>query len=393
MFKTKAVFERKPVELYQRDCIVEKLIVLTDPEFEQYNMDLMKEQTFLQENARLMSCKDGIYHCLLVLGEKNPDGILIEAEGYTFARYAAFLPNARMLVEIELQKVAEYIIQEGTENTLQGCWNAGFDGLEERFGYKFTEDRGFEKMLLEILVSRPEVSEAEMYDNHFELTFYLDFCRSFQEQNANNPVQPEFIALRSLCEKLTDCVDHIVQDAMEAGQPEYFVPYEKVSEETGINVEFNDAILSVIQEMFLERPELSALVASETGFHMTVIEQRNSRERKPIYPRLQDLLECEWEDIHLVHDEIDNDPATIVELSNTTLTDAGRAAWADVLNAGVKRIFTGIYGMQMQLTGVKASRLDAFSHMLAGYCSTEDYDRWVVNDEEPGQQIEQSCSE
>lgn len=209
----------------------------------------------------------------------------------------------------------------------------------------------------------------------------------------DNPTQSEYLALKTLCEKLTDCVDHLIQNITGSGQKEYTVSYEKVSEETGINVEFNDAILSVIQEMLLERPELSSLEASETGFHMTVVEQQNSRERKPIYPRLKDLLACEWEDLHLVHDEIDNDPATIVELSNTTLTDAGRAAWADVLNAGVKRIFTGIYGMQMQLTGVKASRLDAFSHMLAGYCSAEDYDRWVVNDEEPGQQMEQSCSE
>lgn len=391
MLKMKAVFERKPVDLYQRECIVEKLIVLTDPEFEQYNMDLMEEQSFLQENAGLMFSNDGVYHCLLVLGENSLDGILIEAEGYTYARYAAFLPNARMLVEMELQKVAEYIIQEGTENTLEGCWNVALDDMEERFGYKFTEDRGFEKMLLEILERRPEVSEAELYDDRFELTFYLDYCHCFQERDSYNPAQPECLALRTLCEKLTDCVDYLVKKADESGQTEYPVSFEKVSEESGINVEFNDAILSIIHEMLLERPEISALEASETGFHMTVTEQQNSRERKPIYPRLKDLLACEWEDLHLVHDEIDNDPATIVELSNTTLTDDGQAAWADVLNARVKRIFTGIYGMQMQLTGVKASRLDTFSHMIAGYCSVEDYDRWVINDEEHGQQIEQSC--
>lgn len=99
---------------------------------------------------------------------------------------------------------------------------------------------------------------------------------------------------------------------------------------------------------------------------------------KPSGPHLKDLLSIRWEDIHLMHDEIENDPSTIVELSGTTLTAAGRKAWADVLDAQVLRIYEGAYGLQLELTGVKASRLDAFSAMLAGYCSIEEYDKRVA---------------
>ena len=35
---------------------------------------------------------------------------------------------------------------------------------------------------------------------------------------------------------------------------------------------------------------------------------------------------------------------------------------------------------------MKASRLDAFSAMLAGYCSVEDYESWV-NEPEEGQAV------
>jgi hypothetical protein len=66
-----------------------------------------------------------------------------------------------------------------------------------------------------------------------------------------------------------------------------------------------------------------------------------------------------------------------VELDDSTLTEAGKEAWADVLNADVLRVYTGYYGLQMELAGVKASRLDAFSSMLAGYCSVQDYKKWV----------------
>lgn len=104
MLKTKAVFERKPTELSQRDCVVEKIIRLTDSEFEDYSMNLMKEQPFIQKNVALMYSDNGVYHCLLVMGETNPDGILIEAEGYSYERYAAFLPNARILDQLEQQR-------------------------------------------------------------------------------------------------------------------------------------------------------------------------------------------------------------------------------------------------------------------------------------------------
>ncbi len=103
--------------------------------------------------------------------------------------------------------------------------------------------------------------------------------------------------------------------------------------------------------------------------------------------RLKDLLCARWENLHLVHDEIDYGlPHTIVELDGTTLTAAGKEAWADVLDAKVVRVFQGYSGLQMELSGVKASRLDAFSAMLAGYCSVEDYESWV-NEPEEGQAV------
>ena len=70
-------------------------------------------------------------------------------------------------------------------------------------------------------------------------------------------------------------------------------------------------------------------------------------------------------------------PHTIVEMDGNTLTEAGRDAWSDVLNAKVQRVYQGYYGLQMELSGIKASRLNAFSAMLGGYCSVEDYEAWV----------------
>ena len=93
---------------------------------------------------------------------------------------------------------------------------------------------------------------------------------------------------------------------------------------------------------------------------------------------LKDLLCTRWGNLHLIHDEIDYGlPHTIVELDAETLTEAGKEAWADVLDAKVARVFQGYSGLQMELSGVKADRLEAFSAMLAGCCSVEDYENWV----------------
>ena len=75
-----------------------------------------------------------------------------------------------------------------------------------------------------------------------------------------------------------------------------------------------------------------------------------------------------------------------MELSESTLTDAGKQAWADVLEAKVCRIYEGGYGLQMELEGVKPSRLQDFSAMLAGYCSEENYEKWVAAPEESPEQ-------
>lgn len=93
--------------------------------------------------------------------------------------------------------------------------------------------------------------------------------------------------------------------------------------------------------------------------------------------QLKDFLRTRWEDIHLMHKDVEVEPCTIVELDEHTLTDAGQEAWADILNAEVVKIYNGYYGLQLELDKVKPRRLEEFSSMLAGYCPVSDYEKWV----------------
>ena len=95
---------------------------------------------------------------------------------------------------------------------------------------------------------------------------------------------------------------------------------------------------------------------------------------------LYSLMRCNLEDVHLCHVDEDHDLATVVELNRNTLTEDGKREWADVLNAKVTSIYEGSYGVQIGIDGCSAERLKDFAFMLAGFCTCEDYDRWINED-------------
>ena len=224
MLATKAVFNRKVDDFEPKSCVIEKVVALMSQDYDEFSQNMLADYDFIKDNIDLQYCdNNGVFHCLMVVGEDRKDGILVESEGSGYARYSAFLPNAA-----------------------------------------------------------------------------------------------DFLAA-----------------------------------------------------------------------HM---EQEHTEEKQESAPsmKLKNLITVSLEDIHLVHSDEDIELATICELKNETLTSAGKEEWADVLNADVHRIFTGMYGLQIELNGIDPQRLTDFSYMLAGYCSEQDYEKWVTQEPEaPDVQMKQ----
>ncbi len=84
------------------------MVELDATAFDAFVNDPLRDQDFITENKEMM-CQDpeGAYHCLLVLGAGRADGVLGEAEGYDFARYAAYVPHARAYIEQESRHFAD----------------------------------------------------------------------------------------------------------------------------------------------------------------------------------------------------------------------------------------------------------------------------------------------
>lgn len=178
-----AVFERKVNRFPASDCEIEKIMELTDEEYLSFRSHLLKDTDFIAENKKLMySDENRVQHCLLVLGQSGTEGILIQSEGYDYARYASLLPGAKDFVVTRLNELADLIIREGTQNTESGSWAVAFEELKDEYHITVDSTNSIGSMLLDILASRPEMAGIELVEDGFDMSFYLDYCPNVNEE-------------------------------------------------------------------------------------------------------------------------------------------------------------------------------------------------------------------
>ena len=79
-------------------CAVDKVIELPSPRFLQFSRALLADYDFIAENKNAIRHDDDARHCLLILDAEGTDGFLVDPQGYNYARYSAFVPNARSLL-------------------------------------------------------------------------------------------------------------------------------------------------------------------------------------------------------------------------------------------------------------------------------------------------------
>lgn len=119
MLKTKAIFERKTDSFVSQECLIEKIVRLDTDEYNRFRQNMLAEYDFIRDNIDMMRCdENGVYHCLLVLGEGTADGVLIESEGYAYGRYTAFLPNAADFLAAQPEPAQEIRQEESPDMNL-----------------------------------------------------------------------------------------------------------------------------------------------------------------------------------------------------------------------------------------------------------------------------------
>lgn len=93
--------ERKPTELAVKGCIIEKAIPVSHRKFEAITKAPLRDEPLIAENKDIMyfDSKYNMYHCLLIYDKDFGDGIVVNSEGSDYARYAQYVPQAKVIYE------------------------------------------------------------------------------------------------------------------------------------------------------------------------------------------------------------------------------------------------------------------------------------------------------
>lgn len=162
--KLKANLLYKPSNFQMDDCQIEKVVELTPEEFGRLKYTPLADQLFIAENKGCMSSRDGVPHCLLALEQGGCDGVLIESDGRDYARRADYLPGVRDIVNAQMARAADFIVQEGTGRM-------DLSELEGRLGLTIQEGNGLDVMLRAALRQHPEVAAADLHDGCIEVEY------------------------------------------------------------------------------------------------------------------------------------------------------------------------------------------------------------------------------
>ena len=89
------LMEDKTMQPIQVEVV--KILQLTGQQFRDFSANLLRDMPFLIPNKNLTGYDKGVTRCLLVTARNIRGGVLVDCQGYSFARYAADLPDKSIL--------------------------------------------------------------------------------------------------------------------------------------------------------------------------------------------------------------------------------------------------------------------------------------------------------
>ena len=165
----------KTVEFTPEKCTVEKIIEVSDTEFKTFYEKPMKSNYYLTPYKKLMGFYDESYHCVLLVNEKNGDGLLINSEGADYARYSQYIPNARDIVHQHEQS----LVLNDLKIHMDCCIDRWLkqNANESECSISLTDlidDSNLAEIFLDyasdVLSSDPRIDDCELTPNFLEVT-------------------------------------------------------------------------------------------------------------------------------------------------------------------------------------------------------------------------------
>ena len=192
------IMEHKPCfKLCQAKA--EKIIRLSERKFERFLKNPMEDQDFIKENVDLMrQDESGVYHCLLVIGDNHRDGVLVEADGYDYARYASYVPDAAAFLYDSLSEMGyrlaflvDLFVTRGLDTAQEGYWEISFEEIREQSGLELGENPFLQELMADMFCERPEVAGVCIREDCFGIRYRLEQLQERQKEETAEHACPE----------------------------------------------------------------------------------------------------------------------------------------------------------------------------------------------------------
>ena len=188
----KVIPQRKEPEIKAQPWEINDTVELSPGDFRYFKEHLLKNQSFIAERAESLHMdSSGVTHGMLVLCEGIDDGILVNSEGFAYARYAAYLSGARTLSLMNrypslhdfcvgMDSLVDKYVQQALAGQEDGGFTLSYSDLDAEVERRvFDEDMvNFDRQLfLDMLSERPEFDEVETTQNEIYLTIAPEFVQ------------------------------------------------------------------------------------------------------------------------------------------------------------------------------------------------------------------------
>ena len=173
------------------ECAIGAVEEIPFSQYVEFKHNLMGDYNFIRENNNLP--REEPYDeipCLLVLTPGEREGILVDTEGYDYAKYTAFIPDARGMLLLyrypSLRRIAEAAEQLADRYAAYAvdCQQSGlFRILDEDIGRLIQPELYNETLFIAMLNDRPETSHAEKINDEIFITLAPEYVAQEKDED------------------------------------------------------------------------------------------------------------------------------------------------------------------------------------------------------------------
>lgn len=195
----KIEFSRIPLDIRAQEFKIADTVKLSATEFEKFCKHLNDDYDFIAKDANKYRVdEEGVAHCLLVLGKGQDDGILVLSEGYSYARHTAYLPYAKIIVQMEkypslkdfaekMEIFADSYAEKALQNQENGSYTITVKDLPDEY-----ENPWFDYTLFgDMLADRKEFESVDVASDGIEIEIAEEFVKEQEENNKTEDAETE----------------------------------------------------------------------------------------------------------------------------------------------------------------------------------------------------------